>query len=344
MFRFLVNKISFSILVIFGVITLVFALFFAVPGDGMEMALGQNTDVKTREMFKKELGLDKTPIQQYFSFLGNISPIGFSKNNIEKDIIVTFGAICIKTPNLGLSFQSRKDVSSIIGSALPGTFVLAFLSIVIAAIIGIIFGIIAALNQNTFLDRFLVFISTIGISIPSYFAAVIFVFVFAYLFGSFTGLPVSGSMYEYDAFNGKVLTPINFVLPVFTLAIRPLAVIVQLMRTTLIDVMQMEYIRTAYAKRLSKWRIIIVHALKNSLAPVITALSGWFASLLAGSVFVEYIFGWKGLGKVIVDALMFLDLPVIIGSVITISICFVIINILVDLSYKWLDPRVKLND
>ena len=135
----------------------------------------------------------------------------------------------------------------------------------------------------------------------------------------------------------------NLLLPAIVLGIRPLAVISQLMRNELLDVLNQDYIRTARAKGLSEYNVIKNHAIKNSLNPVVTAVSGWFASLLAGAVFVEYIFGWNGLGKEIVNALNNLDLPVIMGSVLVIASMFIIINILVDIIYAWLDPRVKLN-
>jgi peptide/nickel transport system permease protein len=125
------------------------------------------------------------------------------------------------------------------------------------------------------------------------------------------------------------------------LGIRPLAVITQLMRSNLLEVLSQDYIRTAYSKGLSKYQVIFKHALKNAINPVVTAVSGWFASLLAGAIFVEYIFGWKGLGKEIVEALNQLDIPVVMGSVIVIAFLFIIINIVVDLLYSYLDPRIK---
>jgi peptide/nickel transport system permease protein len=127
------------------------------------------------------------------------------------------------------------------------------------------------------------------------------------------------------------------------LGIRPIAVVTQLMRNSLLDVLQLDYIRTAYSKGLSKSQVVLKHALKNALNPVITAVSGWFSSLLAGAVFVEYIFGWNGLGKEIVGALNTLDVPVLMGSVLVIASLFILINIFVDLLYGWLDPKVRVN-
>ena len=153
---------------------------------------------------------------------------------------------------------------------------------------------------------------------------------------------MTGSLYEVDPFNGEILQWKNIILPAITLGIRPLSVIVQLTRSSMLEVLSMDYVRTARAKGLSMWTVIVKHALRNALNPVITALSGWFGSLLAGAVFIEYIFGWKGVGKVTVDALEHYDFPVVMGSVLMVSIFFVLINILVDLLYARLDPRVRV--
>ena len=154
----------------------------------------------------------------------------------------------------------------------------------------------------------------------------------------------TGSLFELDDFGEeRHLMFKNLILPAFVLGIRPLAVIIQLMRGSLLEVLSQDYIRTAKSKGLSRFKVVFKHGIKNALNPVVTAVSGWFASLLSGAVFVEYIFGWKGLGKEIVTALNTLDIPVIIGAVLTISTLFIIINILVDLIYIKLDPQVKLN-
>ncbi|NND93774.1 MAG: ABC transporter permease [Flavobacteriales bacterium] len=157
-----------------------------------------------------------------------------------------------------------------------------------------------------------------------------------------TGLEQSGSLYEVDVFTGPYMEIRNLILPMITLGIRPLAIIIQLMRNAMLEELSKDYIRTARAKGLSEWRIIVSHAFRNALNPVVTAVSGWFASLLAGAVFVEFIFGWQGLGLQVYNALINEDFPVVIGSVIVISSIFVIINILVDILYGVIDPRVRV--
>ena len=159
----------------------------------------------------------------------------------------------------------------------------------------------------------------------------------------FTGLNLSGSLYGVDDFGrGAFLELKNLILPAITLGIRPLAVIVELTRNSLLEVMTQDYIRTAKAKGLSKTRVILKHALKNALNPVVTAISGWLASLLAGAVFVEFVFDWKGIGVVIVNALDKYDFPVVMGSVLFISIILIMINFFVDIIYGMLDPRVRM--
>jgi len=210
-------------------------------------------------------------------------------------------------------------------------------------VLGLVLGVTSALYKNSWIDQIIQLVSTMGMSIPSFFSAIIFAFIFGYVLHEYTGLKMSGSLYEMDDYGEAMrLQWRNLILPAVVLGIRPLAVISQLMRNSLLEVMGQEYITTAYAKGLTTLQVIKRHAFKNALNPVITAVSGWFASLLAGAVFVEYIFNWNGIGKEIVEALNTQDLPVITGAVLVIATLFILINILVDLIYVWLDPRVKL--
>ena len=177
---------------------------------------------------------------------------------------------------------------------------------------------------------------------PSFLSSIIFAWIFGFVLSDFTGLNMTGSLYELDDFGNEYTLELkNLILPSIVLGIRPIAVISMMMRNSLIQTLKKNYVITAYSKGLSKSNVIINHCIKNSLNPVVTALSGWFASLLAGSVFVEYIFGWNGLGREIVNSLNLLDVPVIIGAVIVVSFSFIMINIFVDYIYKILDPRIN---
>ena len=248
----------------------------------------------------------------------------------------------LKFPYLRRSYQSRKKVSDIIASALPNTAVLAFTAIIIASILGIVMGIIAALFKDSIYDKVSIILSVLGLAGPSFFTGLIIAWLFGHVLNRYTGLNITGNLFIIDADGNKILQLKNLIFPALTLGIRPLAIIVQLTRNSMLQVMTKDYIRTAFAKGLKLRTIVTRHALKNMLNPVITAISGWFASLIAGAVFVEYIFGWEGIGKNIVDALGTFDMPVIMGIILITSILFVIINILVDISYGLLDPRIRI--
>jgi peptide/nickel transport system permease protein len=181
-----------------------------------------------------------------------------------------------------------------------------------------------------------------GVAAPSFVVALLMAYVFGYLLAPWTGLSMTGSLQQLDALNGWVWVPKNLLLPALTLGIRPLSVVVQLTKDSVSDVLAQDYVRTARAKGLHPFRVWWKHVWPNALNPVVTALSGWLSSMLAGAVFVEYVFGWQGMGKLTVDALMVFDLPVVMGVVLWSGLLFVLMNILVDWLYTVLDPRVQL--
>ena len=337
--------------------TLVFILFNVLPGDPARMMLGQRSDMQTVEMIQRELGLDRKLTVQYVRYLNDLSPVSVY-NTSDPETYFYFKAerysgylrvftlngisLILKTPYLGISYQNQRTVFDMIVDVIPTTFLLAVTAIVFAFIVGLFIGILCAVWKDTWFDRVSLIISTIGVSMPSFFAAILFGWFFAFVLADFTHLNLTGNIYEIDDLgSGKTLRLKNLILPAVTLGVRPLSIIIQLSRNAMLDVFGQEYIRTARAKGLRFSRIVLHHALRNSLNPVVTAVSGWFASLMAGVVFVEYIFGWKGLGYLIVNALNQYDMPVVLGSVITIASIFVLVNILVDISYGLLDPRVR---
>ncbi len=357
MLPYLLNKIGYSILVMLGVVTAVFFLFTVLPGDPARMMLDQREDSEQLAAIKHKYGFDLPLSTQYLYYLNDLSPISVHraeenhytrqslKNSAYQSLVNTGTTqVVLKWPYLRQSFRSQgKTVSSIIGETLPNTIVLALASIVIAMLLGVVLGVMAALLKDSWADRAITVIGTLGMSVPSFFSAILMAWIFGYLLAEYTGLNMTGSLYEVDDMGeGIHLQLRNLILPAITLGIRPLGVIIQLTRGSLLEEMSQDYIRTARAKGLKESTIVRKHALKNALNPVITAASGWFASMLAGAVFVEYIFGWNGLGKQIVEALNQLDLPVVMGAVLVIGFTFVLINILVDILYAWLDPRVRV--
>ena len=336
---------------------MIFFLFNVLPGDPAQMMLGQNEDSAQLALVKQKYGFDKPISTQYLYYLNDLSPISFhSKTETDytylRDGKYTASSVfsigntttVLKFPYLRESFTKQgKKVSQVLAETLPNTFVLAVSAIFIALLIGLILGVISALHKDTWIDKFIQIVSTIGMSVPSFFSAILFAWLFGFVLHRYTNLEMTGSLYELDDYGEAMhIQWKNLILPAIVLGIRPLAVVIQLMRNSLLEVFSQDYIRTARAKGLSEFQIIRRHAMKNALNPVVTAISGWFASMLAGAVFVEYIFGWNGLGKEIVNALNTLDLPVIMGSVLIIALLFIIINIFVDIIYAWLDPKVTL--
>jgi peptide/nickel transport system permease protein len=281
--------------------------------------------------------------------MNDVSPLCFHskeeiKNKNLKGIFVgKENKIGLKVPYLRKSYQTKKEVGAILMEALPGTLMLAAAAMIIAIAIGIPLGVLAAVKKNTWLDTSSIFASIVGISAPSFFMGIIIAYTFGFLLSDWTGLHITGNWFDVDEVTGeRKLTLQNLILPAVTLGIRPLAIITQLTRSSMLDVLNQDYIRTARAKGLGKTAVIWKHALRNALNPVITAVTGWFAELLAGAFFVEYIFGWRGIGKVTVDALEKLDFPVVMGSVLVSAVFFIFINILADILYGVIDPRVRV--
>ena len=350
----LFSQIGQSLLVAFGVVTVVFFLFSVLPGDPARMMLGQQEDSELMEVIYKRYGFDKPLGQQYLYYLNDLSPIslhpesGFGQWDADVysgQAITEIGdwTLALKWPYLRQSFQrSGVSVGRILGGVLPNTLLLACSAILIAILLGIPMGLLAARFKDGALDRTLVLLSSLGMSLPSFFSAILIAWLFGFVWHEWTGLEMNGSLYEMDDYGEAVrIRWKNLILPALTLGIRPLGVITQLTRGSVLEVLQFDYIRTARSKGIEEWRVFLLHALPNALTPVVTAISGWFASMLAGAVFVEYIFGWNGLGKALVEALNLMDLPVVMGAVLIIGLLFVLVNIAVDLTYALIDPRLR---
>jgi len=350
MLRFILKRLTYGFTVLLGVVVVVFLLFQVLPGDPVAMMAGQRADVSTREAIARDFGLDKPLGKQLWLYLKDLSPLGVYQNTEENQakyryqVLMNVGekALVIKTPYLRRSFQTNKRVSEIILDHLEGTVWLALAAMLLATFFGILFGIVAALRQNTFWDHALVTLSVLGISAPSFVLAILISLVFGYYLSDYTGLHLTGYLWVNDPIYGRHLEPKNLILPAFTLGIRPLAIIVQLTRSSMLDVLSQDYIRTARAKGLRFYQVILKHALKNAVNPVITAVSGWLASLMAGAFFIEYIFNWKGLGSVTISSVLNLDFPVVMGATLVVALIFILINVVVDVLYAVMDPRIRM--
>ncbi|HEY6902235.1 MAG TPA: ABC transporter permease [Puia sp.] len=347
MIRYFIRKLFYGGLVLLGVVVTVFFLFQGF-GDPSRLVMGQRADAATQENIRKELNLDQPRWKQFVYYLDDLSPIGIhtreeiAQKGLKGIFIGGNTQIGLKWPYLRRSYQSKKEVWSILMEALPKTLLLAMAAMLVATVIGVALGVLAAIKKGTFLDTSAIFVSVLGISAPSFFMGILIAYVFGFVLSDYTGLHLTGGPFVTDPFSGRHLQLRNLILPALTLGIRPLAIIAQLTRGALLDVLGQDYIRTAYAKGLSPRAVVWKHGLRNALNPVITAITGWFAELLAGAFFVETIFDWKGIGKVTVDALGELDFPVVMGSVLVSSFFFIVIGLLADLLYGLVDPRVRL--
>ncbi len=351
MLSFILNKFLQALAILGGVLLIIFFLFFVLlPTDPARLTMGQRSDAKTLENTRKEMYLDKPLHKQFLLYVNDLMPLAVHDNtkaaqekyNYTK--LFTLGdssSVVTKWPYLRRSYQTKKPVSSMLWEAFPGTLILATLAIMVAAFFGILLGTIAAVKKGTIWDSGALFTSVLGISAPSFFAGVLVAYVFGFLLNKYTGLEIISPLYDYQPYEGKRLVFKSLILPVFTLAIRPIAIITQITRSSMLDVLNQDFIRTAKAKGLSRFKVLFRHALPNALNPIITSISGWFAELLAGSFFIEYIFGWKGIGKLSVDALNKFDFPVVMGSVLFTACIFIFVNIFVDILYRVIDPRIS---
>lgn len=346
MIRFVVQRFASGLLVMAGVIIVIFALFLLINVDPAKMTLGQRSDIASEEAVRQRLGLDAPWHKRLFTYVGELSPVwlhdttSVAYSDMRALPVLTFGrrALVLKWPYLGRSFQTNRPVTALLGQAIVNTLILAIAALLVALIAGLTFGIVTALRAGSWLDRLLVSLAAIGVSIPSYFSAIVFSFLFGFLWGDITGLNMIGSLRNI---HGQWQWE-NLILPTLALGIRPVAVITQLTRSAMLSVLSEDYMRTARAKGLSNYDVVVKHGLRNAVNPVITAVSGWLASLLTGAYFVEVIFNFKGLGYVTIAAIETYDFPVIMGSVLLGATLFVVINMLVDILYAVFDPKIKV--
>ncbi|MCX7929191.1 MAG: ABC transporter permease [Chlorobi bacterium] len=307
MLRYIIGRLGYTVLMLLGVVTVSFFLVRAIPGDPARVMLGQRADEATIQALRQQYGFDKPLYVQYWRYL-------------ERLVIGDWGR----------SIASNRPVLEIIADRLPATALLATVAMVIATIVGILLGIISALRANTWIDSTMMALAQFGISLPSIVMAIFLAVLFGEILPWF---PIAGYIdrgIEY------------LVLPAVTLGIRPLAIIARVTRSSMLDVLGQDYIRTAHAKGLPRWRVTMIHALRNALNPVVTTVGTWFAGLLAGAYFVEYIFNWPGIGSAAFDAITKLDYPVIQGTVLFTAVVFVAVNFFSDVLYALLDPRVEL--
>lgn len=350
MISLVLKRLLYGSAVMVLVVIIITSIIYLAPVDPTRLTFGQRSDNATVKAKRKELGLDQPLYVQLGMYINDVSPLSIythsSENQEKYQYIRLFSgqdkALVLKFPYLRESFQSGRPVTDILKMAIPQTAILALAAMLIATVLGIILGIIAALRPNSWFDTSSIIASVMGYSLPSYIVAMALALIFGYWLADWTGLNIQGSLFELNDFGDEQIIWKNLILPAVALGLRPVALIMQLTRSTMLDILSMDYIRTAKAKGLGYKTVVVKHALRNALNPVTTAISGWFAGLLAGAFFVESVFAYNGLGQVTVNALLNFDIPVVLGCVLFTALVFVLMNIVVDILYALLDPRIRL--
>lgn len=332
MFKYVLKRILMVIPVMIGVSIIVFCLMRVFSPDPAPIVLGQHATQKAVTVWRQANGLDKPVVTQYFDYVK--------------------GAL---TGDLGVSYYSKSPVAREIGARFPATIELAVVAIVFASVIGILLGVIAAVKKNSVFDAASTLFALVGVSIPIFWLGILLIMFFS---GYLHLLPSGGRInvllepvrvtgfYMIDAgiqgnwaaFNDAL---IHLILPALTLGMYSMAIITRMTRSTMLDTLGQDYIRTARAKGISETKVIGKHALRNSLIPVTTVIGLQFGALLGGALLTESVFSWPGIGKFTVDSILKSDFPVVQGIVLLVAVIFVTINLVADLMYAFLDPRIK---
>lgn len=334
MFKYIFKRLLSLLPVLIGITLLVFTLLHLIPGDPAVVLLGERATPEQIESLRQQLGLNQPLPIQYFNFLFNVIRFDFGKSIISG--IPIFDEITTRW---------------------PATFELSVAAMLIALILGIPAGIFAAFRKNSWLDNLLMSSSLIGVSLPVYWLGLLLIYLFAvnlqllppsgrisveagFNFQPITGFFVLDSLLKLD-FNTLQDVLSHLILPAITLGTIPLAIIARITRSAMLEVLSQDYIRTARAKGVTEYFVILKHALKNAFLPISTTIGLQFGTLLGGAILTETIFSWPGIGSWIYDGILARDYPVVQGGVIFVSVTFVLINLLVDLSYTLLDPRIQ---
>ncbi len=304
MWKYALKRILALIPVIIGVTFIVYMILSLAPGDPVRSILGEQAEPEAIEELKEELGLNDHVLIQYKNYLFKL---------VQGD--------------LGISYKFKKNVIDMVAARLPATITLSIVAMLIAVVFSIPLGIIAAVKQNTWVDGLAMFIALLGVSIPVFWLGLLLLLAFSLNLGWF---PVAGAS-----------TWKHFVLPGISLGFLSMASIARVTRSSMLEVVRQDYIRTAMSKGLPYGKVIRKHALQNALIPTVTAAGLQIGALLAGSVLTETVYGIPGIGRLIIDSIQGRDIPVVLGCIIVFTLGFSIVNLLVDLLYALIDPRIK---
>jgi peptide/nickel transport system permease protein len=330
---FLARRVAWAIAIVFCVTTATFLLNRAIPADPARMVAGPQARPADVARIRAQLGLDRSIAVQYAIFLKrliHVGPMNFSPENTPDH--ASCGHLGPIHLDLGRSYQQRRPVVAILAKRIPYSVALAFMATLVAVLLGVASGIVAAVKRNTWIDWTTVGLALLGISAPTFILGVVLQYVFAYELGV---LPLSG------AGEGWIDGAKHLVLPAVTLGIFGAAFYTRLVRGEMLDLMKQDWIRTARAKGVPGWRIVMVHALRNALVPIVTVIGLDLGALLGGAVITEQIFSWPGLGAAAVRAMRDRDGPVIVGTVLVGAVAIVMASLIVDFCYAFLDPRIR---
>ena len=304
MSRYIAKRLVMLIPVVIGVTFLVFFILNLSPGDTAAMIAGEGADAETIEATRRDLGLDQPVIIQYGKYMWNL---------LHGD--------------MGQSYKSKREVFPTLMAAFPNTAKLAFWSILVAVAIALPVGIISATRQYSAVDNVGMVVALLGVATPNFWLGLMLIILFSLNLG---WLP-SGGMGGWK----------NYIMPAITLGTGDAALITRMTRSSMLEVVRQDYIRTARAKGVPEKKVILKHALRNALIPVVTVIGLQFGSLLGGATLTETVFAWPGVGRTIVDAIKSKDTPIVMGGIVLLTITFSVVNLLVDILYAFIDPRIK---
>lgn len=321
MTSYILKRVLQLIPVMFGISVITFSLIYLIPGDPVRLMMGQHQDPEVAAAIRHELGLDKPIPVQYARYVTKA---------VQGD--------------LGRSYVKRIAVRELLKGKFQATLILTMAAMVLAIVVGVIAGLVSAAKPNSLSDYMFMVLAIVGISLPVFWLGLMLQILANNMNAALTGeisrsiIPISG---YFDPRYPWYVNLKYLILPAITLATVPMAIIARMVRSSMLEVMNLEYIRTARAKGLTERIVVMKHALKNALIPIITVIGNNFALLLTGAVLTETVFSWPGMGRLMVDAIIQRDFPVVMGGVIVMSMVFVVVNLIVDILYASVDPRIR---
>lgn len=341
-----------------GVIVIVFFIFSLLPSDPAHRILGQRTDQNSVAVITRDFALDQPVYFQFLIYLNDLSPISvYNRKEKESPIyldpakyrnafkmfyFMNNKAVVFKQPYLRRSFRNRENVYDMLKDRFDDSAMLVGAAVFLASVFGVFLGLLSAIKRKTWVGKTVFTLSLAGISLPVFFIAILVAWLFGFVLHRYTGLSMTGGLYTIDPFEGEYINWKNLILPAIVLSIRPMSLIIQQTRNSFINVMSQPYILTAKAKGVRRSMIIFNHAWLNATAPLMILTRKWLGSLLAATLFVEFVFGWNGIGRLAVNAIDDGDVPVLMGIVILIGAVYIFLNLLSEIIYRTLDPRADL--